>query len=257
MRSNLLKGVVLGAATSTLVLTAASALAGSGVGGVFNLGQTNPVNGTSTLSGTSAGAQLKVTNASTAGTGVGVYGQSKSTTGAAVQGVNTANGPALQASVTGNGVAPLKVNSTHVVSNLNADMVDGYHSSSFVKGGGALVSNHMTLAVGKTFQTILSLPGLGSLQVSCDNPGPETYFNIVDTSGHNFDQTWDIAGGGASTSVGGGFTTSATSTVRRDFVVLDDSSKANGPATVIHLWEFPAYPNSTHCFFQAMATVQG
>jgi hypothetical protein len=52
MRTGFLKGVVLGAIVSTLTLAASVALAGSGIGGVFNLGQPNTVNKTTTLTGT-------------------------------------------------------------------------------------------------------------------------------------------------------------------------------------------------------------
>ena len=50
----------LAGALAAVLITTTSALAGSGVGGVFNLGQTNTVNGTSVLTGSSAGPQLKV-----------------------------------------------------------------------------------------------------------------------------------------------------------------------------------------------------
>jgi hypothetical protein len=53
-RTDLFKGVLLGATVSTLVLTAATALAGTGVGAVFNLGQTNKANARSTLKGAAA-----------------------------------------------------------------------------------------------------------------------------------------------------------------------------------------------------------
>ncbi len=93
-RKGLLVAAVVGLAFAT------TALAGSGVGGVFNLGQTNSVNGMSVLTGTTAGTQLKVANASTASGTLGVLGQSASATGAGVEGVNLGGGPALQASVT-------------------------------------------------------------------------------------------------------------------------------------------------------------
>jgi hypothetical protein len=64
MRGGFGRGVVVGAATSTVVLMAATALAGTGVGGVFNLGQVNSVNATSTLTGAKAGRMLQVTNTS-------------------------------------------------------------------------------------------------------------------------------------------------------------------------------------------------
>ena len=57
-----LRWALLGAATAALVVTT-TALGGSGVGGIFNLGQTNTVNGTSSLTGTTGSAQLRVANA--------------------------------------------------------------------------------------------------------------------------------------------------------------------------------------------------
>jgi hypothetical protein len=51
MKLTFVKGVVLGAVTSMLTLAATAALAGTGVGAVFNLGKTNKVNATSTLTG--------------------------------------------------------------------------------------------------------------------------------------------------------------------------------------------------------------
>jgi hypothetical protein len=53
---------VVGALT---VVTASTALAGSGVGGVFNLGQTNTVNAITKLVGSVIGASLVIDNNST------------------------------------------------------------------------------------------------------------------------------------------------------------------------------------------------
>lgn len=49
-----LKAAAIGAAVASFVCLSAVALAGSGIGGVFNLGQTNKVNGESTLTGGTA-----------------------------------------------------------------------------------------------------------------------------------------------------------------------------------------------------------
>lgn len=81
--------------------TAATALAGSGVGGVFNLGQTNRVDAITRLIGVVTGPGLAVSN--------------------------TATDPAataldLRVRV---GHAPMTVNSRTVVANLNADLLDG------------------------------------------------------------------------------------------------------------------------------------
>jgi hypothetical protein len=102
MRSTFFKGTVLGAVVAVVMAGATAAVAGTGVGGAFNLGQTNTVNAPSALSGATNSAQLKVANA---GTGTGVS-------------INVAAGK-----------APLTVNSATKVNNLNADELDGLDSS--------------------------------------------------------------------------------------------------------------------------------
>src|SRR6266545_3518427 len=192
-----LRNCLIGAAVAALAL-ATTALGGSGVGGVFNLGQANPVDATTILTGTTAGPQLQVTNASTAasifsiyglvdtttpgggstavrghnkgtgtagygvygshaGEGIGVYGTTatgagigvlgrhfgstgsgpgvkgvnSSSAGAGVLGTNVGGGPGLSA-VVNSGVAPLSVNSSTKVPNLNADKLDGSDASDFL-----------------------------------------------------------------------------------------------------------------------------
>jgi hypothetical protein len=70
MKPSFFKGIVLGAATSMVVFMAASAVAGTGVGGIFNLGQANTVNASTSLSGANGAAGLNVTNTAAAGSGV-------------------------------------------------------------------------------------------------------------------------------------------------------------------------------------------
>jgi hypothetical protein len=92
-----------------LVLSVGSvALAGTGVGANFNLGQKNSVNRLSQLVGATDSAMLRIVN-NDAGT----------------------NATALDLRVEP-GLAPMKVNSSTQVSNLNADLVDGRSSSSFL-----------------------------------------------------------------------------------------------------------------------------
>ena len=52
-----LRYCLIGTAAAALAL-ATTALGGSGVGGVFNLGQSNTVDGTTALSGTTAGSYI-------------------------------------------------------------------------------------------------------------------------------------------------------------------------------------------------------
>jgi hypothetical protein len=92
-----------------LVLSVTSAaLAGTGVGAAFNLGQKNTVNRLGQLVGSTDNALLRIDN-NNAGT----------------------NATALDLRVEP-GLAPMKVNSSTQVSNLNADLVDGRSATSFV-----------------------------------------------------------------------------------------------------------------------------
>ena len=105
MSKDTLKGAVVGAITASIVLAASAATAGSVVGGVFNLGRSNAVNATSKLTGRTSKAELRVDN--------------------------TGNGPALALRAS-SGHAPLNVNNSVMVPNLNANFVGGKSASSFV-----------------------------------------------------------------------------------------------------------------------------
>jgi hypothetical protein len=87
---------------------ASAALAGTGVGANFNLGKLNTVNQISRLVGSTDNAMLRVENNS-AGT----------------------NATALELRAEP-GHAPMRVDSSTAVTNLNADLVDGRSASSFV-----------------------------------------------------------------------------------------------------------------------------
>jgi hypothetical protein len=114
MKGKFLKGVFAGSLFSVVITATTVAFAGTGVGGVFNLGQKNKVDATTTLTGTSGGAMLHVTNK---GTAVGANLQS-------------AAGPAANFATTSL-VPPFTVSSNVAVPNLNADLLDGKDSSAF------------------------------------------------------------------------------------------------------------------------------
>jgi hypothetical protein len=102
-----------GAIVAVVALFGGTALAGTGVGGVFNLGQTNTVNAQSVLTGTSNAALFKVANTG-AGTGsVGLNIQVPS------------------------GRAPFVTNGTGKVNNLQADKVDGQSADEIARVQGA------------------------------------------------------------------------------------------------------------------------
>jgi hypothetical protein len=151
MGGSFLRGVAVGLLCA-LLGGATAALAGSGVGGVFNLGVSNSVDAQTALTGASPSAQLQVTNTNaTAGaSGLGVSSASSTYTGffnntgagtglwaqtggagkAAVLAKNTGGGPA-GAFVVNAGVAPFTVSSSGKVTNLNADRLDGLDSTGF------------------------------------------------------------------------------------------------------------------------------
>ena len=99
------KYILLAVVAALTLATASVAVAGSGIGGVFNLGQTNTVNAITKLTGSVAGSSLQIINNST-----------------------NAAATALNLQVA-SGKPPLKVNSTTKVANLNADRLDGKDST--------------------------------------------------------------------------------------------------------------------------------
>jgi hypothetical protein len=158
--STFTSGAAVGGIAGAFVAAAAIALAGTGVGGVFNLGQDNTVNAQFSLRGSAPGnAQLRVENASSgvgvvgiSETGKGVYGKNAAATGAepgvqgetasaagaGVVGKNTGGGPGVSA-LANPGRPPLAVNTQVKVANLNADQVDGKSSSAFLPSSGDVV----------------------------------------------------------------------------------------------------------------------
>jgi hypothetical protein len=93
-------------------LIAATALAGTGIGAVFNLGKTNKVNRQSTLQGEADNQLLRVNN--------------------------KGGGPALSL-LTEPGVQPFTTNSTTTVGNLSAGLLDGKDSTEFLAADGKAV----------------------------------------------------------------------------------------------------------------------
>ena len=62
MGSIFVKGVAFGAIACVVAMSWSAALAGTGVGAVFNLGTTNTANSSTLLQGTTRGQQLRVVN---------------------------------------------------------------------------------------------------------------------------------------------------------------------------------------------------
>lgn len=151
MKLTFVKGTVVGAITAMACLTATSALAGTGVGAVFNLGRTNKVNATSSLQGSARGSMLTVTNSK--------------------------GGPALSLHVP-NGKAPLVVNSSAQVQHLNASLLDGRNAGGFMLGGGQSRSFGFLSSAGED-GNLLTIPGYGRLTTRCiANAGAEIFFDV-------------------------------------------------------------------------------
>lgn len=169
-----LQSVLAGTIGAALVVGASAAFAGSGVGGIFNLGVSNNVDGSTSLSGTTAGNQLYVANAdptnaavradavggsalygrsqtgrgaygyhSGAGAGAGVQGDTHGN-GPGVLGRSTGGGPGLQ-SIVNSGVAPLAVNSSTKVVHLNADQLDGFEANGLARAARMTTQGFMNL----------------------------------------------------------------------------------------------------------------
>jgi hypothetical protein len=129
MRGQLfMKGALAGGVGATAMLAATAAIAGSGIGGVFNLGQTNTVNETTKLTGAkAAGAQLEVQNTSTSG---------------AVTGLSI---------ITPAGKPAITVSSTALNPRLNAQYLNGMTASGV---GRIAMASSETLIGGFSFSTL-------------------------------------------------------------------------------------------------------
>lgn len=101
-----------------VVMSATVALAGAGIGAVFNLGKTNTVNATSILTGSEPGAGLSVTNTNTA---------------AAATPLSLTAAP---------GRAPFAVSNATQITHLNSNYVQGYGRSYLNRVG---MASHETL----------------------------------------------------------------------------------------------------------------
>src|SRR6266511_3641435 len=198
---------LLGAAAAALCLTTTTALAGSGVGDVFNLGQTNTVDGTSTLSGTTAGPQLKVQNASTAANVFSIYGQITSTApgagATALRGQNNGTGTAgygVYGSQAGQGIGVygtaatgtgVGVSGRHLGSAGTGPGVKGQTASA--AGAGVLGVN---LAKGPGLQSLVNA-GVAPLKVSSDTKVANLNADKVD--GLDATSFWKLAGNAGTT----------------------------------------------------------
>ena len=112
MRSLLHRGATVAAIVVVLAVGGSAALAGTGIGATFNLGQVNRVDALSTLTGTFDGKMLLVKNNGTGASAAGI-------------GITV---PA--------GKAPLAVNGTAgKATNLNADRLDGKNAIDFYAAG--------------------------------------------------------------------------------------------------------------------------
>lgn len=131
---DLMKGALVGAVASSIVMISASALAGTGIGGVFNLGKTNKVNAPTTLTGKVKGKSLQLTN--------------------------SGSGPALGITVPA-GRAPLVVSAkAGKAVNLNADKLDGHDASYFASKGfatGFTDNNPVILTAAGENHTLMTL----------------------------------------------------------------------------------------------------
>jgi hypothetical protein len=131
--SSRLRSALLGAAAAALVLTTTTALAGSGVGGVFNLGQVNTVDAQTSLSGNPGGSpELKVTSTGTAAAVRGV-----ATTGIGTNGISTSG--VGQQGLSTSGIGTL---GTHGGTSGNSPGVQGETNSTDPAGAGVVGKNN-------------------------------------------------------------------------------------------------------------------
>jgi hypothetical protein len=145
MRSKFVRAALFGALVAAVTLVSSVAFAGSGIGGVFNLGESNSVNATTTLTGSTAGKQFQVTNTSTGA-------------GAAGIGITVPSGK-----------PPLVVNSATQVNNLNSNFLQGKNAAAFMQGlFGSVHGARITIPFGSS-TNLGNVGRFGSLLAECRN----------------------------------------------------------------------------------------
>jgi hypothetical protein len=162
MQFGTLQSVIVGVGAAAAVIAITGAASGSGVGAIFNLGKTNKVNATSSLTGSTKHSMLSVTNRGT--------------------------GPALSLQVR-KGKAPFGVNSSGRVANLNASLLGGLAASQFVQGGGTSRSFGFTMSTSAdTQQKLLLVPGFGTLKAFCGGGSSGSGEVILQSGTHAMDR---------------------------------------------------------------------
>jgi len=231
MKNRLLKGVVLGAVVCGVTVTSTAALAGTGIGGVFNLGATNRVNASTLLQGTTTGQQLRVVNSASTGSG---------TTGI---GIHTApNEP------------PLAVDSTTMVNNLNADLLAGQTSTAFVAGGGHITSARLDQTIPGANATVLSVPTFGTVEATCAPTGFGLLWRNRTNPSTPLD-VWVVEQGGVArfvTQATSGTATQIALDVKGDQLFTLQAGRSGHTATITA----SAHWSPTGCIFHAQAITQ-
>ena len=226
------KGLMAGAAGITVVLAITAAANGTGVGAVFNLGKTNKVNATSTLTGKTGNPMLSV--------------------------INSGHGTALNLHVS-SGHAPFTVNSATKVAHLNASLLGGIGPAGFVQGGGHVVTAEVELSVGQFNVPLFNLPGYGSFEVSCLNvPFAEVDFTNGPQAIHLWTQ--DITGTSPgiteqdmTNGAGLGLQTGVTAEQTQWTIQPANSSTVNGHLATVQTDEVVNGMDTSKCDFAAVA----
>lgn len=166
MRGTLFRGILVGAMAALVVSAAAVAFAGTGIGSVFNLGETNGVNAQTTLQGNATGANLQL--------------------------VQKGKGAALDL-VVQTGKPPITVSAgAGKARNLNADRLDGLNATAFAAGGGKVFTGHISFSKAQSPADVVRVPHLGMMAATWD--GSSVGFTLKNSTGVPVDMTWAETG---------------------------------------------------------------
>jgi hypothetical protein len=222
------KVVVLVAIVSSSTVVSTAALAGTGIGGVFNLGTTNRTNASTVLQGSTNGPQLRVVNDARTGTGIGIR--------------TATNQP------------PLAVNSQRRVDNLNADLLDGQSAAAFVAGSGQIVSARREATIPGANSVVLAVPTFGTVEGTCQATGFGLSWRNRTNPGTRLD-VWVVEAGGVTRFVQQATTGTVTNLaidVKGDETFTEQVGRPGHTATIVE----SAHWTPAGCIFAAQAVVQ-
>jgi len=150
------------------------------------------------------------------------------------------------------GEAPMTVNSTAKVANLNSDQLDGVDSTGFIQGKGNIYHSRVSQPLNNFLAQILDVPGFGDLIADC-RTSPDGYFlSWRNWSNPTHDVWWFNKDGVGYTTLSAGNAVTLAPFTKDNYVVVMQAGTAGRTATITVTGRW----TSNGCEYSAQAVTQ-